>query len=444
MFYKNAKRTHRTDSAAVQYKERGGFTTMKTWAVVLLVILAILIVAVVVLYFLGRKMQKKQEEQQQQIEAYKQNVTMLVIDKKIMKLKEAGLPQSVIDNTPKMMRRSKLPIVKAKVGPQIVTLVCDQKIFDLVPVKKEVKATVSGIYLTSVKAVRGTLVQPENQKKKNWFKRNIEKLQEKADRKVPVPAETVSENRTRLLLSFFEGETSLSSFTGQNAGTDLRFMQEPCAVCYVTFEKFLSNEAFSISGKLLRDMILDAVQGVLQPYILVLNDYSALVVFSQKELDAGQMKVDQLVKKLYNRFTMYQSFAPDMPYQENLPDYEEARNIYQTFTINEGHYTDDIAKTLAYIEGNYMHRLTLSSISANVSLSSSYLCRVFKSEVGTSITSYLNNLRIRKAATMIKDNRLSLKEISTMVGIDDQLYFSRLFKKCMGISPSEYGKRFHQ
>ena len=63
---------------------------MKTWAVVLLVILAILIVAVVVLYFLGRKMQKKQEEQQQQIEAYKQNVTMLVIDKKIMKLKEAG------------------------------------------------------------------------------------------------------------------------------------------------------------------------------------------------------------------------------------------------------------------------------------------------------------------------------------------------------------------
>lgn len=91
-----------------------------------------------------------------------------------------------------------------------------------------------------------------------------------------------------------------------------------------------------------------------------------------------------------------------------------------------------------------MHRLTLSSISANVSLSSSYLCRVFKSEVETSIISYLNNLRIRKAATMIKDNQLSLKEISTMVGIDDQLYFSRLFKKCMEISPSEYGKRFHQ
>lgn len=75
-----------------------------------------------------------------------------------------------------------------------------------------------------------------------------------------------------------------------------------------------------------------------------------------------------------------------------------------------------------------MHRLTLSSISANVNLSTSYLCRVFKSEVGTSITSYLNNLRIRKAATLIKENTFSLKEISVMVGIDDQLYFSRLFK----------------
>lgn len=156
---------------------------MKPWTIVLLVILIVLIVALVVLYFLGRKAQKKQAEQEQQIEAYKQNVTMLVIDKKRMKLKEAGLPQAVIDNTPKLMRGSKLPIVKAKVGPQIVTLVCDEKIFDIVPVKKEVKATISGIYLTNVKAIRGTLTPPANTKKKGWFKRNVEKLQEKAGAK---------------------------------------------------------------------------------------------------------------------------------------------------------------------------------------------------------------------------------------------------------------------
>lgn len=156
---------------------------MSTVTIVLLVILAVLVVGLIVLYFLGKKAQKKRDEQEAQLAANAQTVSMLIIDKKRLRLKDSGLPQVVIDQTPKMMRRSKLPIVKAKVGPQIVTLVCDQKIFDLVPVKKEVKATVSGIYLTSVKAVRGTLAQPENQKKKNWFKRNIEKLQEKAGAK---------------------------------------------------------------------------------------------------------------------------------------------------------------------------------------------------------------------------------------------------------------------
>lgn len=155
---------------------------MSTVTIVLLVILAVLIIGIVVLYFLGKKAQKKQTEQQEQIEAYKQNVSMLVIDKKRMKIKEAGLPAAVIAQTPKLLRNSKLPIVKAKIGPQVMTLVCDEKIFDSVPVKKEVKATVSGIYITAVKGLHGkTLVQPT--KKKSWLKRNIEKLQEKAGAK---------------------------------------------------------------------------------------------------------------------------------------------------------------------------------------------------------------------------------------------------------------------
>lgn len=154
---------------------------MSTLLKVLLIVLAVLVVLIAVLYFLGRRAQKKQEEQQKQIEAYKQTVSMLIIDKKRMRLKDAGLPQAVIDGTPKLLRRSKLPIVKAKVGPQIVSLVCDEKIFDTVPVKKEVKATVSGIYLTSVKGLRGSLPVPE--KKKGWLKKKVEKLQEKAGAK---------------------------------------------------------------------------------------------------------------------------------------------------------------------------------------------------------------------------------------------------------------------
>lgn len=155
---------------------------MSKIGIILLVILVVLIIALVVLYFLGRKAQKRQEAQQEQINAMKQTVSMLIIDKKRMKIKESGLPQMVIDQTPKLLRGSKLPVVKAKVGPQIMTLICEEKIFDSVPVKKEVKAVVSGIYITDVKGLHGKpVVAPA--KKKNFFKRTLEKAQEKAGAK---------------------------------------------------------------------------------------------------------------------------------------------------------------------------------------------------------------------------------------------------------------------
>lgn len=155
---------------------------MKTWMIVLIVVAVVLIAIIAVLYFLGKKAQKKQAEQQEMLEANKQTISMLVIDKKRMKIRDSGLPQMVIDQTPKAMRGSKLPIIKAKIGPQIMSLICDEKIFDSVPVKKEVKAVISGIYVLDVKGLHGkTEVAPA--KKKGRFKRALEAAQEKAGAK---------------------------------------------------------------------------------------------------------------------------------------------------------------------------------------------------------------------------------------------------------------------
>ncbi|MDD7770303.1 hypothetical protein [Suipraeoptans intestinalis] len=142
---------------------------MSTLTIVLLVILAILIIACIVLYFLGKKAQKRQEEQQEQMASVAQTVSMLIIDKGKIRLKDAGFPSIVVESTPKYLRRSKVPVVKAKVGPKVMTLMCDAQIFPLIPVKKEVKATVSGIYITHVKGLRGALETPE--KKKGFFAR---------------------------------------------------------------------------------------------------------------------------------------------------------------------------------------------------------------------------------------------------------------------------------
>lgn len=148
---------------------------MNTGTIVLLVILVVMIIALVVLYFLGKKAQKKKEEQDAQMAAIAQTIPMLIIDKKRMKIKDSGLPQAVIDQTPKMMRWSKLPVVKAKVGPKVMSLIADESIFDMIPIKKEVKATVSGIYITKVTGVRGALEKPE---KLTWRAKLQKKLNE--------------------------------------------------------------------------------------------------------------------------------------------------------------------------------------------------------------------------------------------------------------------------
>ena len=133
--------------------------------IVLIVIAVVLVVAFIVLTILGKKHKKRKEEQDEQIAAASQTVNMLIIDKKRMKLKDAGLPQQIIEQTPKLMRRSKLPVVKAKVGPRVMSLIADEQIFDEIPLKKEVKASVSGIYITAVRGIRGPLEKPKKKKK---------------------------------------------------------------------------------------------------------------------------------------------------------------------------------------------------------------------------------------------------------------------------------------
>ena len=137
---------------------------------VLLVIAVILVIVLVALYYFGRKLEKRQAEGQAQLDAAAQTVSMLIIDKKKLRMKESGLPQMVIDQTPWYLRRSKMPIVKAKIGPKIMTLVADGAVYDLLPVKKEVKGVVSGIYITQIKSVRGGSI-PTPPKKKGFFAR---------------------------------------------------------------------------------------------------------------------------------------------------------------------------------------------------------------------------------------------------------------------------------
>lgn len=150
---------------------------MPLWMKIVLIILAILLIILAVLYFLGRRLQKKQESQQASIDAAAQSMSFYIIDKKMMKLKEAGLPKMVLEQTPKYLRRAKLPIIKVKIGPKVMSLICDNKVYNTIAPKQEVKAMVSGIYVTSAKRIRGPIVETDPKKRKAQIK------QEKKDAK---------------------------------------------------------------------------------------------------------------------------------------------------------------------------------------------------------------------------------------------------------------------
>ena len=138
---------------------------MPWWGYLIIGIIVVLLGILVALFVVGRKLQRRQAEQEKQMKAMAQTVSMLVIDKKKMKLKDSGLPEMVLEQSPKYLRRVKMPIVKAKIGPRVMSLIADGKVFESLPVKKEVKVVISGIYITELKSVRGGSVIAAPKKK---------------------------------------------------------------------------------------------------------------------------------------------------------------------------------------------------------------------------------------------------------------------------------------
>ncbi len=154
-----------------------------TWWQILLIIIAVLAVILVVLYIVGTRLQKKADSQQGLIDASKQTVSILVIDKKKQKLKDSNLPKMVQDQVPTYLKWRKMPMVKAKIGPKIATLMCDERVYKELPVKKMVKVDLAGIYIIGIKSVpkakKNTKTTPEKLTFKEKIKAKTAELKKK-------------------------------------------------------------------------------------------------------------------------------------------------------------------------------------------------------------------------------------------------------------------------
>ena len=143
------------------------------WWLIMIIVIVVALAIMFVFYRVVDKFQQILSSQRDQSVDAAQPMNMLIIDKKMLPMKDAGLPKMVMEQTPKRYQKAKLPIAKVKVGPQIMNMICDDAIFDELPTRGEVKAMVSGIYIISVKSVRGKKVAQEEEtgkkkKKGNW------------------------------------------------------------------------------------------------------------------------------------------------------------------------------------------------------------------------------------------------------------------------------------
>lgn len=134
------------------------------WWQILLIVAIVVLIAGVAIYFLNSWAGKKQAAQNEIVEQQKQSATIYVIDKKKDKIKNANMPKSMVEQMPRLGRMMKMPLVKAKIGAQIVTLMCEGETFKILPVKKTVQVEIAGAYIVGMKGMK-TKMQLAQQRK---------------------------------------------------------------------------------------------------------------------------------------------------------------------------------------------------------------------------------------------------------------------------------------
>lgn len=117
-------------------------------------------------------------------------------------------------------------------------------------------------------------------------------------------------------------------------------------------------------------------------------------------------------------------------------------SLFSALDMQKNHsYPLPLNKALSYIAENYKQRLSLTMVAERCLVSGSYLSRLFSEHLDINFIDYLNRYRINQAVILIRDKNITIKEVSYLVGYQNPNYFSRIFRKFMGVSPSDLEKR---
>lgn len=109
-----------------------------------------------------------------------------------------------------------------------------------------------------------------------------------------------------------------------------------------------------------------------------------------------------------------------------------------------GFIQDEIDRARLYFDEHYNEEISIEQYAVSRNMSTSWFNRSFRSAVGTSPMQYILDVRIRNAQTLLETTDYSVTSIAALVGYENPMYFSRLFRKAKGLSPSKYRKTFRE
>jgi two-component system response regulator YesN len=164
--------------------------------------------------------------------------------------------------------------------------------------------------------------------------------------------------------------------------------------------------------------------------------------------DVLQLVYSFLQKKEVQAHQLFKDPQSQELYRNSTSTIDHMRTWIHYFIGKAVGYTEEIAKSQSvigkvkeYMQANLKNDITREDIANHVYLNPDYLTRIFKKATGLSIIEYLTDARIKKSIVLLNDSNLPISTVAIEVGYDNLTYFSKLFKKAIGSSPSEFRKQ---
>jgi two-component system response regulator YesN len=184
------------------------------------------------------------------------------------------------------------------------------------------------------------------------------------------------------------------------------------------------------------------LRAILENIINDINNYLSLNIDNCCKL---HNEIRMQFKRLTNKNDYFEYLVPDSIISNYESFVDMLKSFIEQIDLDNGRGNTNISSKLLkeilnYINENFEKKIQLFAIAKMFFINPNYLSQLFKTNLNTSFTDYVTNLKIEKAKQLIENSDLTMCEISEQVGYDDYFHFSKVFKKKMDVSPSSFKK----